>query len=267
MKPCSLNKEQRESWLPYLLGELPDNMVKVLEWHLMTGCPSCDREVAQLRESLTLLAYSASPAEPSPQAREKLLARLASEANNSPPLTLVEAEKRVYTRSLGWLGRIAASLVVLMLLAETVYLIEYRKNAKQQEASQKAKIELLEKQIDKKEKLITSMGTSRKLIVLDGKLIKASGKAFWDTNHNTWLFYIEKLPPAPKGKVYQLWFITDEQMPVSGGIFQTDDKGCAHLPLTNPLKAGKIVAAAVSLEPEGGSHQPRGAIYLSGPVS
>jgi hypothetical protein len=148
-----------------------------------------------------------------------------------------------------------------MLLGQTAYLLNIKRHAREQDLT----IVQLREQLNKKQNLITTISESKRLIVLDGRLIRASGKAFWDTEKNTWLFYIDKLPPAPKGKVYQLWFITKDES-VGGGTFQTDANGRAQLRQDTPHSSSPIVATAVSLEPEGGSDQPQGVIYLLGPV-
>ncbi|MEW6731823.1 MAG: anti-sigma factor [Acidobacteriota bacterium] len=263
MKQCNLNAEQREWLADYLLGGLPAHATRKLERHLATCCPRCENELAELREMITMLAYSAPSATPSESVRGRLFARLEQEprASSNPPLRLITAAHSWYKSPLDWLVRIAASLVVLMLLAQTVYVF----NIKQRASQQAVQIAQLKEQISKKQDLISTIGTSRRLIILEGQLIKASGRAFWDTDHNNWLFYIEKLPPAPNGKTYQLWFIT-KQRPISGGSFQTDANGRAELHLSAPISGLPIMATAVSLEPEGGSTQPKGVIYLLGQV-
>lgn len=259
---CNLNREQKESLTAFLLGDLPAKEMQDIEHHLALGCSSCEQEIRELQEAMALLAHSVPPVAPSLSVKERLMERIATQPAQVVPLKSNKTVAKPWlSRSMKLLGRIAASFIILMLLAtETVYLLEYKKQTRQQEDL----IVGLKAQISKKENIITSMGTSRKLIVLDGNLVKANGRAFWDTNQNTWLFYIEKLPPAPAGKTYQLWFIT-ENSAISGGIFKTNEHGCAELPLALPIET-KPVGAAISLEPEGGSQQPRGAIYLSGSV-
>src|ERR1044071_1644637 len=261
MKHCNLNEEQRGSLVTYLLGELPADVQQMLEQHLSAGCPRCEQEMAELSEALTLLAYTVNPASPAESVRTRLMARGGEEANSNPPLPIRQASVPWYRTPNSWLGRIAASIVVLMLLGQTAYLLNIKRHAREQDLA----IAQLREQLNKKQNLITTISESKRLIVLDGRLFKASGKAFWDTAKNTWLFYIDKLPPAPKGRVYQLWFITKDES-VGGGTFQTDANGRAQLRQDPPHSASPIVATAVSLEPEGGSDQPQGVIYLIGPV-
>lgn len=262
MKFCNLSKQQKESLTDYALGLLTAQEVKAIESHIAKGCTSCQQEVTELQEVLANLAYGLPKQQPADKVRRQLLARAATEVRPNRPLKFVVPKRPWYSMPLHLGSRVAAALIVLMLLAETVYLIQFNRRALLLDGQ----IAQLKEQINKKQDIISTMSKSRRLIILDGKVIKASGQAFWDTNHNSWLFYIQKLPPAPKGKVYQLWFITDKNEAISGGLFQTDVNGSVQLPLKTPRDCATIRETAISLEPEGGSEKPRGAIYLSGPV-
>ncbi|HXG67856.1 MAG TPA: anti-sigma factor, partial [Blastocatellia bacterium] len=54
----------------------------------------------------------------------------------------------------------------------------------------------------------------------------ASGRLYWDTQHNKWIVRAD-LPRLPEGKVYQLWFVTAANEKVSAGLLKTDDSGHA----------------------------------------
>ncbi|HEU5394631.1 MAG TPA: anti-sigma factor, partial [Candidatus Methylomirabilis sp.] len=93
----------------------------------------------------------------------------------------------------------------------------------------------------------------------------AVGRIFWYTAPNVWDFKVYRLPPAPPGKTYQLWFITRDAK-ISAGTFQTGETGEGGLRIPVPPEAAKVTAAAVTLEPAGGVPQPTGPIYLLGGV-
>jgi anti-sigma-K factor RskA len=71
------------------------------------------------------------------------------------------------------------------------------------------------------------------------------------------------LPPAPEGKVYQLWFVTPTAK-ISAGLISTDKTGHGFTIVQFPLNFGELAATAITLEPEGGSQQPTSAIYVLG---
>ncbi len=63
------------------------------------------------------------------------------------------------------------------------------------------------------------------------------------------------LPPAPAGRIYQMWIIKkDRTPPVSGGLFQTDANGNAVHFQGGPVPLDATIA--VTLEPETGSTGP-----------
>jgi hypothetical protein len=92
----------------------------------------------------------------------------------------------------------------------------------------------------------------------------SSAIVLWNTQENRWLIYAN-LPPAPQGKVYQLWFVTATAK-VSAGLLQTDPSGRVLTAIDVPQDPNQLAAAAVTLEPEGGSPQPTMPIYLMGKI-
>ncbi len=103
-------------------------------------------------------------------------------------------------------------------------------------------------------------------IVLTGQTPAPSSKAivYWDTKANQWLVTAE-LPPAPEGKVYQLWFVTADAK-ISAGLIKPNPQGHAFSELSLPKDLSNLAAAAITLEPEGGSTQPTMPIYTLGTI-
>jgi hypothetical protein len=95
----------------------------------------------------------------------------------------------------------------------------------------------------------------------------ASGLAAGATAYYVWTrggkvgaIVCQDFPPAPKGKVYQLWFSCGPD-PVDGGTFTAWQGQCQHivsLKCTSPLSG-----VNVSVEPEGGSPNPSNEIVLT----
>ena len=68
------------------------------------------------------------------------------------------------------------------------------------------------------------------------------------------------LDPAPDGKTYEAWVI-EGKTPRAAGLFRG---GCGTLRLTRPVSRGNVVA--MTLEDEGGSEAPHGAILMKADV-
>jgi anti-sigma-K factor RskA len=109
-------------------------------------------------------------------------------------------------------------------------------------------------------------GEGNRTITLNGQESAPSSKAnvFWDIRANQWVVSGE-LPPAPDGKVYQLWFVTSDAK-ISAGLLKPKPDGHIFAELPIPKDLNNLAAAAITLEPEGGSAQPTMPIYTLGTI-
>jgi len=93
----------------------------------------------------------------------------------------------------------------------------------------------------------------------------SSAKIYWDVQGARWVV-TANLPAAPAGKAYQLWFVTPDSK-ISAGLIATDENGHGFAAVPFPSSITQLDAAAITLEPEGGSEQPTLPIYLLGKPS
>jgi anti-sigma-K factor RskA len=95
--------------------------------------------------------------------------------------------------------------------------------------------------------------------------LDTEGHVLWNERRKAWLFYAFGMPPAPEGKEYQVWFMTEREGPVSAGLFSPDRTGVGQVLAAPPSKLfGRINGVAVTLEPAGGLPKPSGEMYLRG---
>src|SRR5262249_47711964 len=66
----------------------------------------------------------------------------------------------------------------------------------------------------------------------------------WDKPGNKWDVMVD-MHPAPAGKVYQLWFLTENAAPKSAGLIKTGPTGHSFVEVEIPSDVGKIAAAAI----------------------
>ncbi len=90
----------------------------------------------------------------------------------------------------------------------------------------------------------------------------AGGLLLYDPSTRKAFLYAFNMPPLPPDKTYQLWAILDR--PVSAGTFGTDRGNKSRVMIPRVSQLDRIKQFAVSMEPDGGSPQPTGRIYLSG---
>jgi hypothetical protein len=89
-----------------------------------------------------------------------------------------------------------------------------------------------------------------------------SAAILWDTEQKQCLI-LGILPPAPKGKAYQLWFVTPAAK-VSAGLIKNDPAGRVFTTVGVPGNAADATAALVTLEPDNGSQIPTAPYYAVG---
>jgi hypothetical protein len=235
-------------------------------------------------------------AEPPDYLRDRLTARIEHESRSNAPHVLVREHKnmepelkrpaaspppRIFApppqeRShLPWL--VAAALAVAAGLAffawrqadEATKQLNDKLSAAQADVTNLRT--LLEVQRDRNRALeqinavIGSPGAS--IIRLQGQAAAPSVSAaiFWDKQKNRWVV-TGYLTPAPEGKVYQLWFVMPKEN-VSASLIQTDPLGHTFTTINITQDLSKLSAAAITLEPEGGSKQPTLPIYAIGKVN
>lgn len=88
----------------------------------------------------------------------------------------------------------------------------------------------------------------------------------WFSVQGSGVLSVANMPAQGDGTVYQLWYITDSPAtPVPGGTFTVDGTGQGFMLI--PADVDGVTSIAVSLEPEGGSASPTGAILLTSDVS
>lgn len=88
----------------------------------------------------------------------------------------------------------------------------------------------------------------------------------WFSVQGSGVLSVANMPAQGEGTVYQLWYITDSPTnPVPGGTFTVDGTGQGFMLI--PADVDGVTSIAVSLEPEGGSASPTGAILLTSDVS
>jgi Anti-sigma-K factor rskA len=89
-----------------------------------------------------------------------------------------------------------------------------------------------------------------------------SARYFLDRRAGRIVIAANSLPPAARGRTYQLWGIATGRPPVSLGTFNTDSSGRALASMTVPAGL-RIAVTAVTDEPAGGSPQPTTTPFLA----
>jgi anti-sigma-K factor RskA len=93
---------------------------------------------------------------------------------------------------------------------------------------------------------------------------KALAVVIFDAQQQRGLVKLDRFPKAAADKDYQLWVIPTGGNPVSAGLVPVGDDGLARVSFKPTQQVKSIDAFAISVEPTGGSAQPRGEVVLVG---
>ncbi len=238
------------AWLdaaaPYALGALTAEERAAFEAHL-ADCAVCRADVQALGEVSGLLAHAAAAATPPPALRERIL----REARAVRPLA-------AGGRGLPWLA--VAAAVVLAVAAGVAYLKERGSRQMLERDVAVARDSLAAQQ----QLVATLLAPDVNTAVLASKGRPPTARVFWNPSRHRVVMAVFDLPPAPAGRIYQLWAIQTGKAPVSLGIFNTAPDGRLTTSLDVPPALVAFDVTAVTEEPAGGSPQPTQQPFLVG---
>jgi anti-sigma-K factor RskA len=240
----------------YALDALTPEEARQFEAFLVTS-PEAQREVAEFRDVAALLALAGSEGAAGPDLRERVLGRIGEEKTRQIPFS-PSRSSRSRTSPAVW-GTLAASLIAAVGLGAAFL-------------SLKGDVSRLERTLAERQQQLTAREATLNAILEPGVelyQLTASGdpdpgiQLFWDRARNRAIIHGFRLKPVPTGRAYQLWFIKDGK-PVPSVTFKPESTGYAKVEQVPVPADGKVSAAAITVEPEGGSPQPTSPILLVG---
>jgi anti-sigma-K factor RskA len=255
----------------YALEALDGTERQTIEKHL-EGCASCRRELELLHGDLGLLALSTAGARPPERARQRLLSAIANEprlpvASPESEHQASEHRQRSWWAAFGWPAFRWAGVLALALLC--IGLLRQNSTLQQKVTSLQAQFTDQASKLEQANEVVATLLDPEAMkieLVAAGNQRQPRGKAIYQRRNRNLIFLASNLPSLPPEKIYELWlFPADGSAPIAAGLFKPDAHGSATV-VNPPLPQG--VAAknfAVTLEPEGGSHEsPRGTPVIVG---
>ncbi|HEV7397461.1 MAG TPA: anti-sigma factor [Pyrinomonadaceae bacterium] len=251
----------------HALASLDQDEAQSLEEHLAT-CAACRAELDGWQATASSLAYAATPLEPSPQVRQRILETVRAEKRNVIPMvrpaSLVSTPKPV---SRAW--QAIAAIVILGLIVGLAMMWRQTQQSRATIADLKSKLEDTSSRLEKEIiglQVLTAPGAKMAELAGTKEAPGAHAMLAVDGKNKRAVFMAQGLPQPPPGKAYQLWFISGSK-PMPGKVFKTDASGNAmmmdeQVP-TEALAAGTF---AVTLEPQEGVSAPTGSMYLMSPA-
>jgi anti-sigma-K factor RskA len=249
----------------YVLSALDPDERREFEVHA-ASCPGCLEEVRSLRRVATALAHSVPQLTPSPDVRDRVLSTIAGAARPA------ERQPPPVSTSRHWLPLAAAIVLTAGMAAyswslqQRVSTLEARLNDAERRAASAERDTLEARHVadDATSAMAVLAAPDLTRIDLAGQppAPRATARALWSRNRGM-VFTTADLPPAPAGRVYQVWIVT-ALSPVSAGLLTLDPSGRTTTVFRTPPDIAAPVAVAVTLEPGGGVPAPTGERYLIG---
>ncbi len=223
----------------------------------MARDPSLRAEVDSYREAMGLLA-EAVPRRSAPSA---LRDRVMSEARAVRPMAPAPAPppSRLpwYLAAAAVVAAVSLGLANRQLLQSRASLEAALERSDEQVAAQSAEI------ASRDSLLAAFLGPDVRSTTLVSTEELPAARIFHNVASGSVVIAAFDLPPAPVGRIYQLWGIPDGGDPVSLGTFQTTAAGTALLRTSAP-EGSTFAVGAITEEPEGGSAQPTSTPFLVG---
>lgn len=229
--------------------------------------PALQAEVDGHREAMGLLADALPPRSAPASLRERVMreARSARPAASAPSRTGPSGPSRdPGSVRLPWFLAAAAVVAVVSLGIANRQLMQSRASLEAALERAEGRVTAQADEIATRDSLLAAfLGPDVRSTTLVSTEQLPAARIFHNVASGGVVIAAFDLPPAPVGRIYQLWGIPEGGTPVSLGTFQTGADGTAILRTTAP-EGSTFAVGAVTEEPEGGSPQPTSTPFLVG---
>jgi hypothetical protein len=236
------------------LGRLEPDEALALQEHMRAGCAECEAELRAYREAGAALAIALEGGQDDPEHRiwEHLEKRLHAIALMIYDRSIVQQTRMDEVHHLGqleklsWqLSNMSADLRNARIEADTLRSV----------ISERTRLDHVllapDLQLTRLAPLKPAGGGASALVAVSRATKQGMIRAF-------------ELPETPSDKTYEFWWITKQSGPVRAGTFFTGGHRTVVAPISPPPAGQRVVLAAVTLEPSGGTNKPTGPMYLKG---
>jgi len=222
---------------PYLLGSCTDTEAARVAEHLR-DCPICARAAERLRPARDALMFAVTPSAPPPELKARVMAAVEAEARlfaaAHSPDAAAPARTPVRSRGRRLLERWRAPVPAWALAACVLALV--------------AVGAVLTTAVDRRPAPI------REIVAQVDAAQAPAGRARLRIDGDRALLDVQGLPPAGRGRTYQVWLVTGTSRPRPTRALFAVASGRASVAL--PADARRADEVLVSSEPRGGSRSP-----------
>ncbi len=212
---------------PFALGALTPEEERVVRGHVLS-CKECQRDAESMRAAVALLTETVAPVQLPAGLTERIMAAARQDAR-SPAAAPVRQSMSLGRR---WLsGALAGGLAVVVALGLLTF-----------------NLVRTQSQLDDSRAALTALVGGRGGFALSGSGRAVASLVPGDSGA---IFVAAGFHHAPEGKTYQVWLSENGRM-VSAGTFDGGELTVLHV----DKSVSRANAAAVTIEPDGGSRAP-----------
>jgi anti-sigma-K factor RskA len=240
------HEELSELYELYVLGVLDPEEKAELEEHLARNCSQCQAGVRNALAMGTFFASMPDPIAPPKRLRRRVLASVGVEPKSSR----------------FWIGGLAVAAAALAVAVLALNLTLIRRSEDLSQA--RAEIARTTSEVSRLETAFQFLNAPDTEQVTFGK--GPQGRVFVNPRRGV-LLIASNLPPAPSGKLFEMWIIPKGGAPQPAGLFRADAQGNAMYIWDRPVDRAHTSAVAVTIEPEAGSPAPTSTPILAATLS
>ena len=260
----------RDLGAEFLLSDLAGPELAEFEAELERRGEAGRAELAAMREALAALALAPPAARPSTALRQRLLERIAGEAEEPASGEARGAARIVPLRRAPWEWMLAAGVAAALAALLALWNVRLREDlarAEEELAGERLQLAAADSAAAELEAtrrdlaaLVSPRATAHTLTGTENQP-GAVARIFVDPVTGRALLFAFDLPILPPGEVYELWAIKGGT-PVAAGTFSTGDERPARIELEDPDVLQGAEALAVTVEPAPGVPAPTGKMVL-----
>jgi anti-sigma-K factor RskA len=243
------HEQMRDLYELYALGLLDGEEQQEIEEHVQRSCPECVSALRHALETNALFEMMPEAASPPKRLRKRVLASVGGE-----------------TRQFGWAAvwaGVAATLALVLVIGGIKMSGDLQTSrrellASSQQAEQARRdLQAGHLELSRLQEALRFLNEPQTVQAAfgGGGTVPPTGRVFVNPTRGV-LFIAGHLPPAPSGRIYEMWIIPKRGSPAPAGLFQSDVQGNAVHILSGPVNRADTAAIAVTEEPAAGSPAP-----------
>ena len=261
-----MNEKMEELLTFYALDAVTDSERQQVEAYVAAN-PEARLRLDEMLSTASALAYASEPLAPPPALKRTLMDRVNADAEKrfAPPAPIQPSAWSRFIKSLqpragSLFPQAVAAFSLFIALAVGAWGLSLRNEMKSLQA-QTAQLQAEVAEQQEMLAVIASLNTETFEVAGTESQPESYGRLFADTETGSAVLVVAGLDQLEAGKTYEFWLIKGET-PVAAGTFEVNEEGGATLKVSHAVTPGSYDAVGVSVEPEGGSEQPTGAIVM-----